>query len=200
MAMAYLEAACVAYLQRAIGITPARLFPVRDASALGGFAAIEVGRELATLVMLWALGWLLGRRALGKLAWTAVAFGVWDIAYYLWLRVFIDWPHSPGTWDLLFLIPAPWAGPVWAPVAVSVALVGFGLSVAHLEHEGRAAHMTRAELAQLLLGGAIVLWAFLWNAGTVLDGGVPRAFPWLLFVIGLAIGVPASVRAVRRGA
>ncbi len=197
VAMAYLESACVVYLQRALGITPARLFPMRAASSLGGFAAIEVGREFATLVMLWATGWMLGTSWLTRLAWTSVAFGVWDIAYYGWLDAFIGWPGSLGTWDLLFLIPAPWAGPVWSPVAVSLALIGFGLAIVRRDALGQALRMSARALACLLAGGAIVIWAFLWNARVILAFGVPTSFPWPLFAGGMLIGILAATRALR---
>ena len=77
--------------------------------------------------MIGAVGWIAGRQPLERLAWAAVVFGAWDIGYYFWLWVFSGWPSSLGTWDLLFLLPLPWVGPVWAPVIVSLALVGFGL-------------------------------------------------------------------------
>jgi hypothetical protein len=91
---------------------------------------IEVGRETATLVMIGAVAWNVGRSSLERLAWGAVIFGVWDIGYYAWLWVLAGWPPSLHSWDLLFLIPAPWAGPVWAPIVVSFGLIGFGLACA----------------------------------------------------------------------
>ena len=90
--MAFLESAVVVYLQRALGIDPRALFPLRDPAVTGDLAFIEVGREAATLAMLAAVGWLAGRSGLERLAWTAVAFGTWDILYYAWLWVFIGWP------------------------------------------------------------------------------------------------------------
>src|ERR1035437_9142084 len=125
--MAYMESAVVVYLQRAIGMTPEELFPLRQADVVGNLVAIEVGREFATMAMLVALGCLVGRRAVDRLAWTAVAFGVWDIFYYVWLWVLIGWPHSPNTWDVLFLIPGPGGGPVLGPVALGLALIGGGV-------------------------------------------------------------------------
>lgn len=198
VAMAYLESACVAYLQKALGIVPTRLFPVLDPADLGGFAAIEVGREAATLVMLWSLGWLLGRSGVERLAWTSIAFGVWDIAYYGWLVVFLDWPTSLGTWDLLFLIPGPWAGPVWAPMAVSVALIGFGLAVVKGSTAGHKVRLNRAHWLGLILGGLITVWAFMWNAPLILDGGVPTAFPAPLFALGMTTGIASATDALRR--
>ena len=130
LAMAYLESAIVVYLTTALGGQVGVLFPLQPASAVGAFAAIEAGREAATLVMIATVGVLAGRSGLERLAWAAVIFGVWDIAYYGWLWVFAGWPASLGATDLLFLLPVPWAGPVWSPVAVSVALVGVGLAAA----------------------------------------------------------------------
>ena len=53
----------------------------------------------------------------------AIAFGVWDIFYYAFLRLIVGWPQSLWDWDVLFLIPLPWWGPVLAPVAIAVLLI-----------------------------------------------------------------------------
>jgi len=196
VAMAFLESAVVVYLQRALTIDPTALFPVRDPALTGDLALIEVGREAATLVMLGAVGWLAGRSGLERLAWTAVAFGTWDILYYAWLWVFIGWPPSPGTWDLLFLIPVPWAGPVWAPVVVSLALVGFGLVAARQLRAGRALPTGRPQIAAGVAGGLVVVASFCWNAALVLDGGVPTAFPWPVFAAGMALAAWGAATAL----
>src|SRR5882672_5956538 len=57
----------------------------------------------------------------------SLAFGIWDICYYAWLWVFIGWPPSLLTWDVLFLIPVPWLAPVLAPLIVSACLVAGAL-------------------------------------------------------------------------
>jgi hypothetical protein len=197
VAMAYLESAVVVYLQRALGIDPRALFPVQDPTMTGDLAAIEAGREAATLVMLAAVGWLAGRSGLERLAWTAVAFGTWDILYYAWLWVFIGWPPSPGTWDLLFLLPVPWAGPVWAPGAVSLALIGFGLWAAARLRAGAAVRAGRAQVAAGVLGGSIVIVAFCWNAPLVLAGRVPTDFPWAIFLAGMGLAAWGATTALR---
>jgi hypothetical protein len=173
------------------------LFPLRDPGAVGDLAAIEVGREAATLVMLAAVGWLAGRSGLERLAWTAVAFGTWDILYYAWLWVFIGWPPSLATWDLLFLIPVPWAGPVWSPIAVSVALIGFGLAAAARLRAGRPVRAGPAQVAAGLLGGLVVVVAFCWNAPLLLEGGVPADFPVPVFAVGMAIAAWGAATALR---
>lgn len=197
VAMAFLESAVVVYLQRALGIEVGTLFPLGDPAGVGDLAMIEVGREVATLVMLAAIGWLAGRSGLERLAWTAVAFGTWDILYYGWLWAFIGWPPSLGTWDLLFLIPVPWAGPVWAPVIVSLALVGLGLAAAARLRAGGPVRVGPAQVAAGLLGGLIVVVAFCWNAPQLLDGGIPTDFPWLIFAAGMALAAWGATTALR---
>lgn len=197
IAMAFLESAVVVYLQRALDIETGAIFPLRDPAGVGDLAAIEVGREAATLVMLAAVGWLAGRSALERLAWTAVAFGTWDILYYAWLWVFVGWPPSLATWDLLFLIPVPWSGPVWSPVAVSVALIGFGLAAAARLRAGRPVRAGPAQLLAGLAGGVIVVAAFCWNAPLLMEGGVPTDFPWPVFAAGMALAAWGAATALR---
>ena len=197
-AMAYVEAAVVVYLQRALDITPERLFPLRGPEMVGDLAAIEVGREFATLVMLIGIGCLAGRAWLDRLAWTAVAFGVWDVLYYGWLWVFIGWPHSPTTWDVLFLIPVPWIGPVWAPVAVSVTLIGFGLAAARQVGRGRTLRADRSEVVLAVAGGALVVVSFTADAARIMAGGLPGWYPWPFFVAGIALATLGAARVLRR--
>lgn len=198
-AMAYMESAVVVYLQRALGITPDRLFPLQNGDIVGNLAAIEVGREFATLIMLGAIGWMLGRTWVDRLAWSAVAFGVWDIGYYLWLWIFIGWPHSPGSWDVLFLIPVPWAGPVWAPIAVSAALIGFGLEATRRSGQGRLPQVRPVHVAGAIGGGAIVVASFAANAPSLLAAEMPGWFPWPVFVAGMAVACWAALASLRAG-
>ena len=198
LAMAYLESAVVVYLRQALGVSTGEVFPIDQESELSGrLGWIELGREAATLAMIGSVGWLVGRSGLERLAWAAVIFGIWDIGYYFWLWVFSGWPTSLGTWDLLFLIPVPWAGPVWAPVAVSLALVGFGLALAARYRAGLRARAGLFPLGALILGGLVVIVSFILNAGVVLDGGTPSDFPWSVFVAGMGIGVVAAVAILR---
>ncbi len=196
-AMAYLESAVVVYLQRALSITPDRLFPLRSPDLVGDLAAIETGREFATLVMLAAVGVMVGRGWLERLAWTSVAFGVWDIGYYLWLWVFIGWPHSPNTWDVLFLIPVPWAGPVWAPVAVSVALVAAGLGAAQAARAGRMPEVNLVRAAAAIAGGALVVLSFTANAPALLNQQLYGWFPWPVFAGGMVLAAWAALASLR---
>jgi hypothetical protein len=197
--MAYIESAVVVYLQKALAIDPDRLFPLREGNLVGNLVAIEVGREFATLVMLAGIGYVLGRHWQDRLAWTSVAFGGWDLMYYFWLWIFIGWPHSPETWDVLFLIPLPWTGPVWAPSAVSLALIGFGLAAAYRSASGRTPKAGLVEVAGAVAGGVLVVASFLANAPALLGGGLPGPFPWPLFATGMGLASVCAVRAMRSG-
>src|SRR5512137_84183 len=91
-AMAFLEAVVVAYIRRLLTITP-------DHVSLGPYVQMEIWREVATLVMLVAVGWLAGRWAGERWAYGLFAFGWWDIWYYVWLKVLLDWPRTLLDWD-----------------------------------------------------------------------------------------------------
>lgn len=188
-AMAYLESAVVVYLQRALSITPLTLFPLRDQTTLGGLGTIEVGREVATIVMLATIGWLAGSTWLERLAWTSAAFGIWDIGYYFWLWIFIGWPTSFGTTDLLFLLPVPWVAPVLAPILVSIALITFGLSVARRIRRGDSLDLELKHWILLVVGGLVVIVSFTLDSARVRNGGMPSAFTWPVFVAGMALAL-----------
>jgi hypothetical protein len=200
IAMAYLESAVVVYLQRALGITADQLFPLRGPEVVGDLAAIEGGREAATMLMLAGVGVLAGRRWTDRLAWMAVAFGVWDVFYYAWLWVFEGWPPGPGTWDVLFLIPVPWTGPVWAPVAVSVALIAFGLAVGARAVSGPPLRIGPSDLLLGVGGGVGVVLSFTLDAGRIMDGGLPGWFPWPIFWAGMVLAMLGATMALRRRA
>ena len=199
VAMAYLEAAVVVYLRAALGVPTGSVFPIDLSPAAMPYGWIEVGREGATLVMIGAVAWVAGRSPLERLAWAGVVFGIWDIGYYGWLWVLSGWPPSVGTWDLLFLLPAPWASPVWAPIAVSSGLIGFGLACAGRLRSGGSIRFGPRHLGALLLGGAIIIASFLTNAGLVLGGGTPTSFAWPIFAAGMGIGMAAAWLALRPG-
>lgn len=140
VAMAYVESAVVVYLRQVYGITDLlRDTPVRP----DWLTPIELGREIATLVMLFTAGWLAGRTHAARWGLFLYAWGMWDILYYVWLRVFIGWPASLGDWDLLFLIPLPWWGPVWAPMLAAALMMGVGVRMARRSEEGRSIRLDR---------------------------------------------------------
>ncbi len=110
----------------------------------------------------------------------AIVFGVWDITFYAFLKLMIHWPESLTTWDILFLIPLPWVGPVWAPVLVALIMIVCGLiSLRPGGIRGGPLHWTG------VLGGAvIIIVAFVWDFRNTTAGGFPNPFNWPLFLAG----------------
>jgi uncharacterized membrane protein len=160
--------------------------------------AIELGRELATLVMLATIGLIAGSNRREAWAHFMIAFGTWDIFYYLWLKLFIDWPPGLRTWDLLFLIPVPWVAPVLAPVIISVALIACGLTILFFETRRGPMVTSWRDWFFLVIGGLTVIASFCQDYRNIMSGGVPDSFNWALFFAGFCIAVAAFVVVVLR--
>jgi len=189
LAMAWVESAVVLYLRVLVDrLQPYQPDPLPHFGGLGG---AEVVREAATLLMLLAVGWLAGKNLRTRLAYGVFAFGVWDIAYYVFLIPLTGWPRSLWDWDILFLIPLPWWGPVIAPVAISLLLIAGGALTIVLEERGRPACLGRWLSAASLLGMAVVLGTFMADAIRAAFSGaeavrqvLPSEFGWGVFWIG----------------
>ena len=137
IAMALLEAVVVVYIRGLLRIT-------NDHVALGSYMTMETWREAATLVMLAAVGWLAGHKRLDRWAYGWFAFGMWDIGYYVWLKVLIDWPASLLSLDTLFLIPLTWWGPVLAPMLIAALMCVVAVLAVVLMERGEAAQFRSA--------------------------------------------------------
>ena len=153
VAFAYVEAAVVVYLREiyeplALDLNPLRnpgdLFPLitleqleATDSAHLSLLKTEVIRESATIMMLASLGLAVGWNFNTCFAGFVIAFGIWDIFYYVFLKSLINWPDSLLELDLLFLIPVPWVGPVLAPVLVAICMVVAGTLVLWRESSNR---------------------------------------------------------------
>jgi hypothetical protein len=157
---------------------------------------VEVLREAATLVMLAGVGLAVGRSFIGRFAGFIAGFGVWDLTYYLFLRLLIGWPESVWTWDLLFLIPVPWAAPVLAPAFVAATMILAGSIVIAEEAKGRPFRVSRWDWLAIAAGGLILIAAFCWDWRHIAAGGMPGPFPWSLFLAGEAVGLGGFAHAV----
>jgi hypothetical protein len=191
-AFGYVEAAVVVYLRAALGLVPGAVM-AHEPGTFGMFEAVEIARELATLVMIAAVGWLAGRSRLERLAWAAVAFGTWDIVYYVGLRLTIGWPPTLDTWDVLFLVPTPWIGPVWGPIVVSTALVVAGLAAARRLRADMPITVGAVRAAGALAGGLLVILSFLLETNA--DGSGLWA-AWPVFWAGMALAMVATTSAL----
>lgn len=207
VAFAFVEAAVVEYL-RAIyyPLTGGGFkFPLHTAEQIRALGEehwrrllIELGREAATLVMLAAVGVAAGKSRRERLALFMIAFGVWDIFYYFWLKLFLDWPLDIMTWDLLFLVPVPWAAPVLAPVLISIALILSGLIVLYCESRGCPLNTRAGDWALIIFGGFTVIAAFCWDYYNIVNGGHPHSFHWSLFLVGFVVSAAAFVAVLCR--
>jgi hypothetical protein len=200
--MGVLEGAVVIYLRRLF-------FP-------GGFQfpmwivdrnifIVELWRELATILMLAAVGAIAGRNRGERFSYFLYAFGIWDLVYYAVLKLALDWPASLLTWDVLFLLPVPWVGPVITACIVALIMIAFGITVVRFTSAGVDVDMVPRERVLLWLGALVVIVSFtlevsrvegpvvLQNirAGRPVDdnvgGFVPAHFPWWIFALGTAM-------------
>ena len=150
---------------------------------------VELGREAATIVMLAAVPWTFARNFREWIAGFMIGFGVWDLAYYAGLKFGLDWPDSPFTWDILFLLPVPWSGPVLAPMLVSVSIIGAGAVILLRESAGRPIPLGVGHWVLIVSGGATVILSFCWDARSVAEGSMPGPFPWGVFGLGETLGL-----------
>jgi len=195
IAFGFVEAAVVVYLR--LHFYPEGFaFPLAEMPP--PVILTEVARESATIIMLACIGWIAGRRFLDRFAYFAFAFGVWDIFYYVFLKVILGWPESLLTWDVLFLIPLPWLGPVLAPVIVSVCLIGASLVILWREEAGRPVIIGPPQWIVAALGGILILASFLADPGAMFQQQVPGPYNWLLFTLGVCAGVAGFTWALRR--
>jgi len=186
LAMAYVEAAVVVYLREII-CPEGFAFPLKAISMRLG--AVEVAREAATVLMLLSVACLAEKSRRGRFACFVFLFGLWDIGYYLWLWVTMGWPESLLTWDVLFLIPLIWSGPVLAPVLVSCLFVAAGLLYYTGGDWAEQVKISSLSWALTAASSVIIVVAFVFNHSAVSSGGVPGRFPWEIFAAGLGLAV-----------
>jgi len=180
---AYVEAAVVVYL-REIFYPQGFTFPLSDLlSEYRGIRlyATEVGRELATLVILITSSVLIGSNFRTRLACFLTLFAVWDIFYYVWLKVLLNWPATFMDWDILFLIPLPWAGPVLAPVLISLLMLL--IAGALLYRDSRRQPVKISPLYILIVSLCIFVIYLFCRAGLhVADPDYASYFNWTAFL------------------
>lgn len=214
-AFGYLEAAVVTYL-RALhepvvlrfypGRAPGDLFPLVTLDQVRAAApvqmktlAVEIGRELATIGMLAAVALAVARNAGQWAAAFVIAFGTWDITFYVFLKVLLDWPASLLTWDILFLVPVPWVGPVLAPVLVSAVMIATGIWHLRREASGNPVRTGWLNWAGLLAGAVVIVVSFAMDYRNIMAGGTPHPFNWGVFGLGMALGIGSYLNAAANG-
>jgi hypothetical protein len=194
VAMAYLESAVVVYLRAMYGINDL----LNDINLEPDiYTFIEIGREAATIVMLVFISLLAGDNRQKKIGYFFIAFGIWDIFYYIWLYLFIQWPKSLLEWDILFLIPLIWWGPVIAPILISILLISIG----YLLTNDIKFKVTTIDWILFCLSIIVLLYTFTEDSIISIISGMvklteirPTSFNWILFFTAYIAWIITSIK------
>jgi hypothetical protein len=203
IAMGFLEAIVVVYL-RQLYYPEGFGFPLSE--AVWGGLFLEYLREILTLVILLTVSILAGRMTYERFSYFLYCFGIWDIFYYLGLKVLLNWPSSLFTWDVLFLIPVVWIAPVLAPIVCAITIIIFSGFMLHYQNKGYPVKMNVLEWSFMLLGALVILITFLWDFSKIIIKGrflrsflslatdphfkdivtsyIPGTYHWTLFILG----------------
>jgi hypothetical protein len=160
IAMGMLESAVVIYL-RELYYKDGFGFPLKTIPV--SIARVETWREVATIVMLAGVGILTGINRLQRFAFFVLAFAVWDLFYYIFLYLFLGWPESLRTWDILFLIPAPWVGPVWAPCLLCLLMIIGSIYIIGKTEKENNFIISRFYWGLMISGSLICIFSFMWD-------------------------------------
>ena len=204
--MALLEAVVVVYLRK-LYYPQGFSFPLKTMD--WNIYQIEVLREAGTLLMLVCVSALAAENFTTGFAFFLFNFAVWDIFYYVWLKILLNWPSSLMEWDILFLIPITWDGPVLAPLLCTLAMLTLAGVILIHHQRGKQVKLTGQDWALLWSGALLVFISFIWNyTGFMLQGGylpdlanlgsnpafwqataafIPPGFQWSLFLIGYGL-------------
>lgn len=191
IAFAYIEAAVVVYL-REIFHPDGFIFPLTDFGTILQRELLlftEIGREAATLVLIFTGAWLSGRNRHQRFAYFLIIFAIWDIFYYVWLKVLIDWPASIMDWDILFLIPVSWASAVLYPVLISITMLIFAAAILYRDARGSPIKVTRLDWLAFFVGGVIIVLSFCIAGVNITEDNFKSYFYWPLFAAGLLLAV-----------
>ncbi len=217
IAMGLLEAIVVIYLRDLyfpIGFHfPLLFIPQR-------MLGMEVLREICTIAMLVAVSATGARTLVPRFSLFLFTFGVWDIFYYACLKILLGWPESLLTWDVLFLIPVTWTGPVLAPLICSITMIGLGLLFAYLHDRRKTFRITRLSWLLFAAGAAFIFLTFIWDyASIIMRGGffrdvaglaennayrtavasyIPTTYHWGIFTAGEALVLAAGAIVYRK--
>ena len=217
IAMGFLEGIVVVYL-RELYYPEGFEFPLKLMSS--ELVKAEWIREIATLMMLAAVGIIAGRNGLQRLFYALFAFGVWDIFYYVALNMLLGWPASLLTWDLLFLIPVSWLGPVLAPVINSLTMILMALLLIGRQEKGYYIRLGVSDWILVISGAFVILYTYLADyTRLLLDSGaldargdpaaaerfvtmitsyIPENYRWPLFIVGEALILAATINVMIR--
>jgi len=200
IAFGYIEAAVVVYL-RAIfypdGFTfPLELFGIDPLQKR--LLLTEIGREVATIVLIFTGAWLFGRDFRRRVAYFLIIFAVWDIFYYVWLKVLLDWPASIMDWDILFLIPVSWASPVLYPILLSFLFLAFAVTILYLSSRNMPIQVALFDWLSFFLSVVIMVVSFCIAGLHSAEQDYPSYFYEPVFAVGFLLCTAVFARCVLR--
>jgi len=202
--MGFLEAIVVFYI-RYIYYPEGFSFPLAMMSKEIYIA--ELIREICTIIMLFSISIIAGKNRLQIVAYFLFSFAIWDIFYYIALKLFLNWPPSLLTWDVLFFIPIIWIGPVIAPIICSFTMILFSSIILFMQDKKIDFKITKIEWLFLGLGSLFIFITFIWDSLNILVSNnligeylsskqtdilkhvvltyIPSHYNWTLFIIGI---------------
>lgn len=192
-AFAFVESSVVLYL-RAIYYPEGFSFPLEIIRP--NHLYVELVREAATIIMLLTVGILAGEDRWSIFSYFIFSFGVWDMFYYVWLKVILDWPRTFFDWDILFLIPIPWISPVIAPVLISLFLITASIFI--LQKGSGNFHPSRIDWGSAIAGSGLILYSFMCDTDATLKLMMPQPYAYLFLFTGLALYIFALVHTLRK--
>ena len=157
VSMAFLESAVVIYL-RELYYPEGFSFPLKTLSEK--IIVTELFRELATLFMMISIAFIVATRKHERFSWFIFVFGIWDILYYVFLKIFLDWPETLFTWDVLFLLPSTWVGPVICPIINSLSMIIIAMMVLLPGKMGFKPSIAKWEWVLLIAGAVLVFISY----------------------------------------
>jgi hypothetical protein len=158
IAMGFFESAIVIYL-RQIVYPDGFSFPLQPIPE--SLATTEILREAFSLLMLLSVGILTGESTITRFAYFIFSFALWDIFYYIFLKLLINWPESLFTMDILFLLPVTWIGPVITPVIVSGIMILLALLILFFSSVNERVKFGTHELLIFITGSLIIIISFI---------------------------------------
>ena len=216
IALGYVESAVVIYMREIL--YPAGFqFPLAPMEM--DLAVTEIFREFATLVILVCIGMIAGRNFSEGFAWFLYSFAIWDIFYYVFLKLLIGWPESLMTWDILFMIPTTWVGPVITPVIVSFTMILLAIILVNYNRKTEKVKINWIEWCFLIAGSVILILSWTWDYSAfilehytfreiwtvpgdelyiVASQYIPRKFYWGIFCAGEGVILAGILFLVKR--
>ena len=168
VSMGFLEAIVVVYI-RELYYLDGFQFPLKELPPK--IIVVEWIREISTLLMLGSVGWISGKFFLKRFSVFLFIFGIWDIIYYVGLKIFLDWPESMLTWDILFLIPITWVSPVLAPVICSLLMIFMAILLDSGISKNKLNNLKIREYVLLLSGATAIYYTFTEDFGKMIING-----------------------------